>query len=479
MKLGYLILAHERYEELKELLLTLTKNPHDSVFVHHDKKSVFKDDVTKLKKDFTSVEFIQSIDVEWGSASIVSATLNGMRVAVTKDIDYLILLSGSCMPIKSRTDLIEYLKKNNKDFIECHDLRCGPWVKAGLEKERWEHYNLFNWRKDPIFFSLIHNAQSILRVRRKFPNGITPVLGSQWWCLKKETIRRVVDFTDNSNAEKFLKSTWIPDEFYIQSVVNSINSVGEINDILMYYRFNDVGIPKLFTMADINELISAKQDKFFARKMDFKDEKLISLLSGIYNGKSYSDLKTSSINSVLRPSLNKYLTDSSNFSKISPIYAFIVKNNKEKIIELFESLRDEFKECVFFDELFSKNRIIYGLGDVHPLYDEYNTQIRNYDPEYFTKNVLDNGSINMIIIDLDDFNRVNHILRDNPFLTYVFYGDVESTKVSTQIEYLKLIRYLKSTGIDVIHEPSLNQLKEKLRAQFNISAVNRICKNCL
>ncbi|EKN3735303.1 beta-1,6-N-acetylglucosaminyltransferase [Yersinia enterocolitica] len=477
MKLGYLILAHESYDELSILLKTLSSFSDDCIIVHHDKKSNHKEDLVRIKNDYSHVNFIDSINVEWGEDSIVTATLNGMKIAQNNDIDYLVLLSGSCMPIKSRDDLIQYLSDDDRDYIECHDLNKGNWVKAGLEKERWEHYNLFNWRKDPVYFSISHKIQDLFKIKRKFPGGINPVMGSQWWCLKKDTIKNILEFSESNKVGRFLKKTWIPDEFYIQSVANHFTDPTGLGEIMMYYRFNDVGIPKVFTFTDIPELLSATNNKFFARKIDLADNNLTNYLSNVYRGTSCHEDGVSLKAEVVKPSFQKYLIASFDFKKISPLYVFVANEKvKEKILEIYDNMKSEFSYCRFYDELFSAKSINYGLESEHPYYTASDINIRDYDLQYFTMNILDNGFVNVFIMNIDDFDKVNYVIQDHPMVKYIIVNDINEYDIESLKESAKITKYLKSNGIDVLLETDLDTLENKIRSEILANPIANICK---
>lgn len=459
MNLGYLILAHESFSDLKLMLDTLSFYNNDYIFLHHDKKSKYNREISVCVEKYHNLRLIESIDVEWGEASIVYATLAGIELALTKDIDYLILLSGSCMPITTREALVKHLEIINTDCIECHDPIKGRWVKDGLEKERWEHFNFFNWRKDPIFFSVTHKIQSKLRIKRKFPGGTTPVLGSQWWCLKKDTLNKIVSFKNEYAAEKFIKKSWIPDEFFIQSIVNSTERNIINNNILMHYRFNDVGIPKVFTSADLNELMDISGEKFFARKIDKKDLVIQSFLSQLYcdsnlKGEMFEDNASSAFKFI--PSKKKFIKDTIAPSHPHPIYVILFYKEINDELGVFCEHIKENLNLKFYGELFSNSKIDYGFEKQTPLYFKDDILLRDYDLRAFASIVFNEASTAIFLLNIDNFDKGHYAIQQFPNVKFIF--PIISYKFESAARLLYLKKYLKSEGYDVIYDNDTDAL---------------------
>ncbi|WP_033750155.1 beta-1,6-N-acetylglucosaminyltransferase [Pantoea sp. NGS-ED-1003] len=466
MKLGFLVLAHEKLDALRGLLNALTSFTEDCVILHIDKKSPLNKEINQIKNEFPDAILVPSIDVVWGESSIVDATLRGMEAALSTDIDYLILLSGTAMPIQGRTQLINFLEqKKGTDFIECHNPSSGKWVIDGLEKERWEHYNFFNWRIDPIFFSVSHKIQRKFKVRRKLPGNIAPMLGSQWWCLSIQTVDKVVEFTKNHDALKYLKRTWIPDEFYIQSVVSHVKNGEGIEPILMYYRFNDAGIPKVFSIKDIKELENAKK-YFFARKINLKDSKMVERLKDNYKESNVS-IDVEDITHPIPRSRKKFIHEIGIYTKLSPVFIFISNKNIEQDIKnTLEKVKENFPMSMVYHQLFSKSIIDYGLEEESKLYNETDVILRDYNIESFISHIFDNGKINIAILDIKDFDKVNYYLMKNPLVKYVFYPSSDFLDYDLFYSIIKKIRFLNSQGLNVIESSNLDDLFQKVLSEI-------------
>src|SRR5690606_8192070 len=81
----------------------------------------------------------------------------------------------------------------NRDYIESVDTNEVGWVIGGLNEERFTLYFPVDWRKRRKLFDRCVEIQRKLGIRRKLPRGLTPHLGSQWWCLTANTLRAILN----------------------------------------------------------------------------------------------------------------------------------------------------------------------------------------------------------------------------------------------------------------------------------------------
>lgn len=399
MRLGYILLAHEKYETLKPQLETLTCND-DKVVLHYDASQPHIDDIVKIRQHFPSVVFAKSENVEWGEASIVRATLNAMRVFSEMDDspEYITLLSGSCFPIKPRAELVQFLQDNRGvDFIECHDLkRKGPWVQDGLEWGRWELYHFLNWRKTPRLFSLSEKLQRKFRIKRAFPFGDTMYMGSQWWTLSIETIRATIDVIDKYDLIRFVNRTWIPDEFFFQTLVgNMAGSDKAIAKPLMKHRFNSAGIPKIYNHEDLSELIDT--DKFFCRKIQHNDQGLIEQLNRCYTdaiplAPTEYDVIDTAFQWYKRSGFKDWFQDCP-----LPITVIIdTSHAKDFMPSLRQSVRELDSSIKVYGKLFSSKEIDYN-GEPGPTnYSPQDIRLRDYDWDEFMAQVALNSQRGLV-----------------------------------------------------------------------------------
>lgn len=174
------------------------------------------------------------------------------------------------MPVKPIKLLEQHLAQDEVDHIEVVNARDNRWITDGIQEERWELFHFFNWRYQTTLFNWGISLQKKWKVKRQLPLNQIPHMGSQWWCLRKSTIERILALIDNnSELIKFYKRTWIPDELFFQTQVGNLIPRSEIDPApLTRYQFNSWGIPRVYYEDDLAELIG--EELFFARKVSHR-----------------------------------------------------------------------------------------------------------------------------------------------------------------------------------------------------------------
>jgi len=275
VKVSFVLLAHEAPESLKPLIQSVLAAGSD-IFVHHDARSPHDLHEACSKWELDSlpgkIYFAKRVKVVWGEWSIIQATLNCLYLAREKDYncDYLMLISGSCMPVKPIKLLEQHLAQDEVDHIEVVNARDNRWITDGIQEERWELFHYFNWRYQTTLFNWGIALQKKWNIKRKLPLNQIPHMGSQWWCLRKTTIERILDLIDNNpQLTRFYKRSWIPDELFFQTQVGNLIPPAEIDSApLTRYQFNSWGIPRVYYEDDLAELIG--EELFFARKVSHR-----------------------------------------------------------------------------------------------------------------------------------------------------------------------------------------------------------------
>jgi hypothetical protein len=205
----------------------------------------------------------------WGEWSLVAATLSAIRAAVAAfpRATHFYLMSGDCWPIKTAQHARAFLDERDADFIESHDFFTSGWIKTGMVEDRLVYRHLFNERAQPKRFYTAYRAQKRLGLKRRIPNDLRMMIGSQWWCLRRRTIEAILAFCDaRRDVLRFFKTTWIPDETFFQTLVRHLVPETEIeNRTLTFLMFSDYGMPVNFYNDHYNLLLS--QDFLFARKI--------------------------------------------------------------------------------------------------------------------------------------------------------------------------------------------------------------------
>jgi len=287
MKISYILLAHEPLECIAPLVSTLLAQG-SNVYLHYDLKTkVAIDSVLALNElGFPGKLFLaKRCLVKWGEWSIAKASLNCLRDIDfhADDSDYFMLISGSCFPIKSYEVLQAFLTINQRDFIECFDATKNRWVTGGIQNDRWDRYHFFNYRFQRKRFAVSLYLQKKFRIMRSLPQGLAPHIGSQWWCLRSQTIQRILNFLIlYPEIERFFSFTCIPDESFFQTIVANLIPSHQISgQHLTEYRFNSWGVPRVYYDDDFRELV--RSPFYFARKIDYGSLDLRDRLMSLYS----------------------------------------------------------------------------------------------------------------------------------------------------------------------------------------------------
>lgn len=93
------------------------------------------------------------------------------------------------------------------------------------------------------------------------------MIGSQWWCLRRQTVETLLAFCDaRRDVMRFFATTWIPDETFFQTIVAHVVPRREIRSrTLTFLMFTDYGMPVTFYNDHYDLLLG--QDYLFARKI--------------------------------------------------------------------------------------------------------------------------------------------------------------------------------------------------------------------
>lgn len=205
----------------------------------------------------------------WGEWSLVQATLHAVEAAVENfpRATHFYMLSGDCMAIKSAEYTHRFLDNNDADFIESFDYFESDWIKTGWTKERLIYRHWFNERSQKKLFYWMFEFQKRFNITREIPHDIQVQIGSQWWCLRRQTIESLLEFCKKRrDVIRFFRTTWIPDETFFQTLVRHLVPEKEIRGrTLTFLMFTDYGMPVTFYNDHYDLLLG--QDYLFARKI--------------------------------------------------------------------------------------------------------------------------------------------------------------------------------------------------------------------
>ena len=263
MRVAYLVLTHGMPDHLGRLITAL-RDDGVHFFVHVDRKVPIGPFVAHRASD---VEFLdERVPVYWGEWQMVDATLRLMERALERaEPDYLVLLSGSCYPIRSNRHIRSVLGEGAGEFI--NSVRM-PDERLHKPTSRLERYRFLSDR------SLIQNVVRAVPVmirgprkgrpfserwlltrdwRRDLP--LEPYGGSSWWALTGNAARYVLDVVARQPAlVEFFENTRSPDESFFQTILANSSFAPAIRRSLIYCDWTRHGShPALITAAHVEQ----------------------------------------------------------------------------------------------------------------------------------------------------------------------------------------------------------------------------------
>ncbi len=285
-RIAYILLCHKDPDAIIQQAERLTA-VGDYMSIHFDAraKPAHFQQIRNALRDNPNVTFAhRRIRCGWGEWSLVRATLHAVESAVKAfpRATHFYMLSGDCMAIKSAEYVHDFLDANDADFIESLDYFNSDWIRTGMKEERLIYRHFFNERTQKRRFYTSFNLQRRLGLTRDIPADIQVQIGSQWWCLRRQTIEAVLEFTRHRrDVMRFFRTTWIPDETFFQTVVRHVVPEAEIrNRTLTFLMFTDYGMPVTFYNDHYDLLLS--QDYMFARKISPEASDLKQRLGVLY-----------------------------------------------------------------------------------------------------------------------------------------------------------------------------------------------------
>jgi Family of unknown function (DUF5928)/Core-2/I-Branching enzyme len=292
-QIAFILLCHKDPEGIIAQALRLTA-AGDGIAIHFDARSLASD-YGRIRKALDGNPLVtfarRRVKCGWGEWSLVAATLEAMKagLAAFPGATHFYMLSGDCMPIKTAEHVRARLDQEDVDFIESFDFFESGWIKTGIKQERLIYRHWFNERRRKWLFYSAMDLQKRLGLARQVPEGLKIRIGSQWWCLRRQTVEAVLAFiAKRPDVRRFFATTWIPDETFFQTLVAHLVPAREIcTRTLTFLMFTDYGMPATFH-DDHHDLLLG-QDFLFARKISPDAIALKERLGALYSetGRSF------------------------------------------------------------------------------------------------------------------------------------------------------------------------------------------------
>jgi hypothetical protein len=300
--INYIILVHENPLQLIRLINKLSDN--DVTFYIHIDKLVDSSPFLEATKTIKNIHFIGDDKREegiWCGIGLVKATINALNQIVKEGRNgYCILLSGQDYPIKNNNHIKTYLSENyGKNFIETFNIPTDNWSHNGMDRINNYKFNLSNKRGHfviiPTIYQLdfygLRTIKSIIKLimvnkfrlifnvlkKRKHPIHMYPKGGSAWWGLSIETVKKVIYLLEkNPDFLTYHKYTFIPDEFFFQTIVSHLNEkspelMANSLTFVDWGQEDSIGAPNL-RIEDFNKIINQPENILFARKFEYEND---------------------------------------------------------------------------------------------------------------------------------------------------------------------------------------------------------------
>lgn len=434
IKIGFILLCHEQPSHIEKLLkLPFFRSPDVKLYVHFDANaSIYQ--YRDLALQELSLDNVNVLDdrvvCRWGEYSLVDATLRAIEYGLDDKhfrADYFYLISGSCFPIKPLSSLQKFLLNNPfYDFIEAVDPAIGKWAVGGHELERVRRHYPFNFQKQRLRFEAFTKFQKLLKISRRMPEGFKLRFGSQWFCIRRESAVDVTEYLRQDRIRKFLKHSWIPDEFAIQSAIATVGDEHEISkETLTYYEFRSDGKPLI--LYDDHERHLLRQPHFFARK---RSQRADLLLEAFSQATPTDHRPRSRVSKSMTPTGHfrlhqKLLSGSSAIGNVksetyNPMdlnrkdYWVVTGTSRDYIRAVMRTIRSWRQHCAY-DYLFDKNMLVPAHErSSFEGFSEKDLARRNYNPRSFLYEVVQNNDHNVLFaLDPTDIPEViEHVRRD-------------------------------------------------------------------
>lgn len=265
--LAGLILAHDNVPQLAALLRWLSRHGARS-FVHLDARAhAAQAELARLTPPrCTVLPLARSHKVAWGGFAMIEATLALMREALRDPATrHLVLLSGAHLPLRPAQEVASFLF-DGREHIDLGFAAMEPMDQKSLRRF-W--YHALPGREEESALLRWLNGNSWRLGKRDLARGLhgmTPMVGSQWWCLTAGCARHILDFLDaNPWYPRFFRFSSIPDETFFHTILGASPFVEALGTAPLYQRMSGYS-PTVLRADDLP--VARASGMPFARKFD-------------------------------------------------------------------------------------------------------------------------------------------------------------------------------------------------------------------
>lgn len=275
---AYLILAHNEYEILQEIVSALDFSDND-IYIHIDAKISILPSLTTFAAGLHILE--NRIKVYWGCVDLVMAETLLLKSAYSSGIkyEYYHIISGIHYPLKSHDELREFFNSiSGKSVLQ-------PMYETFESvQKRLGRYHLFlrNYYSPNKIKRKLFKYQWLIGLRLQKLLGISRDISyfggkaSNWCSLTHDAVEKWVK--DENKIKKRFRMTLCADEYVAMSVIKEHNLPYIECDSLLYLEFVQ-GNPKFLSDEDYEAV--KHSDALFGRKFT---KNSLSLIEKLKNG---------------------------------------------------------------------------------------------------------------------------------------------------------------------------------------------------
>ncbi|MBM7069516.1 beta-1,6-N-acetylglucosaminyltransferase [Actibacterium sp. 188UL27-1] len=150
--------------------------------------------------------------------SMVRATIHAARVGLAQfpDASHFYLMSETCVPIKPAAHIRAALATDDRDFVESRPL-------LGSEGDWLRYRHVISPLRWPRLYQSSVGWQRKLGLTRTAPADLQMMAGSPWWCLRRASVMRILDFMAvRPDIKRFFRTTAYPAETVFQTLTRHL-----------------------------------------------------------------------------------------------------------------------------------------------------------------------------------------------------------------------------------------------------------------
>jgi hypothetical protein len=286
MKLAFIILAHDRPDQLAQLLAVL-RHSDARAYLHLDRRVPLAPFARALADaDVGDIALLPRHATPWASPQLVDAALEGLGRGVADGCDYLLLLSGHDFPLFPVEEIVAFAEEaGSRSYVEHFPLPDPRWRLSGRDRTDFYTYTVrdrretcfprgedMSWlnRKGRLLNEMLR-LRTLSKPPRRFPAYARAFGGSQWWNLSRTAAEHVLAFLDeHPDYRRYHEHTLAPDEIFFQSILAGTGFAERaevVDDSLRFMRWHpDESHPRVLTVDDLSAMLDS--GALFARKFD-------------------------------------------------------------------------------------------------------------------------------------------------------------------------------------------------------------------